>query len=193
MDRPRIGTGLLAKLALSLASLTAVIGTGLGAEWVVRAFNPRYLDRFGASDMACLHVYSKEYGWAPRAGFRLRIGGWPETTINRAGYRGREYPHARTPGKHRVLMLGDSLAFGYGVGDDETSSRQMERLEPTLEVINLAVQGYGTDQAPGQYADRKARPNLPSRAGQCLATIPSPDRQGPLRLSRPPVVAAGEP
>jgi hypothetical protein len=71
----------------------------------------------------------------------------PETRINDEGYRGREYPHARTPGKIRVLMLGDSLAFGYGVADEETSSRQLETIAPALEVVNLAVQGYGTDQA----------------------------------------------
>jgi hypothetical protein len=97
--------------------------------------------------MSYLHTYSETYGWVPRAGFHLRLSGLPETSINRLGYRGREYPTARTPGHPRVLMLGDSLAFGYGVADDETSSPQLETGEPGHEVVNLPLQGHGTDQA----------------------------------------------
>jgi hypothetical protein len=109
--------------------------------------DPRYLERFSLDDMSYLHVYSERYGWVPRPGFRLSLEGLPETTINARGYRGPEYPSAPVPGRVRLVMLGDSLAFGYGVADEETSSRQLERLEPSLEVVNLAVQGYGTDQA----------------------------------------------
>jgi hypothetical protein len=43
-------------------------------------------------------------------------------------------------------MRGDSITFGYGVRDGETFSAVMESLDPRLEVVNLGVQGYGTDQ-----------------------------------------------
>jgi hypothetical protein len=42
-------------------------------------------------------------------------------------------------------MLGDSIAFGYGVADDVTFSSRLE--ERGYEVVNLAAAGYGTDQA----------------------------------------------
>ena len=42
-------------------------------------------------------------------------------------------------------MLGDSITFGTGVGDDETFSHLLDAL-PDLEVLNLGVDGYGTDQ-----------------------------------------------
>ena len=115
------------------------------AELALHAYEPRYLEKFDLDDMNYIHVYSEDYGWLPRRGFRQR--GRPETTINDSGYRGPAYRHARTPGTPRIVMMGDSLAFGYGVADDETSSRQMERVGAPLEVVNLAVQGYGTDQA----------------------------------------------
>ena len=49
-------------------------------------------------------------------------------------------------GSTRVVMLGDSIAFGTGVGDRETFSHHLDAL-PHLEVLNLGVDGYGTDQA----------------------------------------------
>lgn len=42
-------------------------------------------------------------------------------------------------------MLGDSLAFGFEVADDETFSALLES-RAGYEVVNLAVPGYGTDQ-----------------------------------------------
>jgi lysophospholipase L1-like esterase len=85
------------------------------------------------------------YGWTPRPSFRYTLAG-SETTINRRGYRGREVALARTPDRRRVVMLGDSITFGYGVRDGETFSAVMETLDARLEVVNLGVQGYGTDQ-----------------------------------------------
>jgi hypothetical protein len=67
---------------------------------------------------------------------------------NSAGFRGtREYSPAKPAGTYRVLVLGDSVALGHGVGDDETFAalleRDLSRLGPT-EVLNLGVSGFGT-------------------------------------------------
>jgi len=81
---------------------------------------------------------------------------------NSAGMRGlREYPLERVPGKRRILMLGDSFAFGYGVEDEQVVSAVLEDLlnassAGSAEVLNLAVSGFGqaeelvTWQAVGQ-------------------------------------------
>src|SRR5262249_34185847 len=96
-------------------------------------------------DLNYMHGYSEVYGWAPRPGARYRLNdAW--MTINGLGYRGKEHPRERTPGKTRVVVVGDSIAFGYGVADEQTFSAVLERLDSRLEVINLGVQGYGTDQ-----------------------------------------------
>jgi lysophospholipase L1-like esterase len=132
-------------VALAATSLALCCLTWLLVEVVLRWVHAPM--PFAFADMAYLHVYSEAYGWVTRPGFHVSSGRWPETTVNPAGYRGHLYPPGPHPGRTRVLMLGDSLTFGYGVSDDETTSRRLETLVPSLEVVNLGVQGYGTDQA----------------------------------------------
>lgn len=142
---PRGARGLAANLLLALGSL-AVLGLILGAgELAARWANPRYLERISLDDLSYLHTYSPVYGWTPRPAFRYTLAG-SETTVNGRGYRGREVPLNRIPGRTRIVMLGDSITFGYGVRDDETFSAVLEAMDPRLEVVNLGVQGYGTDQ-----------------------------------------------
>ena len=65
--------------------------------------------------------------------------------INENGLRDRERSYERPNDNKRILVLGDSFAWGYGV---EESERFSQRLEETLgvEVINAGVSGYSTDQ-----------------------------------------------
>jgi hypothetical protein len=44
-------------------------------------------------------------------------------------------------------MLGDSIAFGTHVSDDEHFAHLVDAWDDGLEVVNLAVQGYGLDQS----------------------------------------------
>jgi hypothetical protein len=44
------------------------------------------------------------------------------------------------------VVIGDSYTFGEGVNDDQTYCADLERLLDGVEVLNLAVHGYGTDQ-----------------------------------------------
>ncbi len=58
-----------------------------------------------------------------------------------------EIPFERTPGKRRLLVIGDSFSFGHGVEAAQGAGRlRLESLLPASEVVNLAVTGYGTDQ-----------------------------------------------
>lgn len=45
---------------------------------------------------------------------------------NALGMRGRELPLTKRAGGFRIVMLGDSYTFGYGVGEEETSSALLE-------------------------------------------------------------------
>ncbi len=65
---------------------------------------------------------------------------------NALGFRGPEVPPVKAPGKLRVLVLGDSFAYGIGVADGETFSARLEALDPRFEVLNSGVNGYGTAQ-----------------------------------------------
>lgn len=69
----------------------------------------------------------------------------------------RSYAPGRSPGRRRIVLLGDSFTFGAHVANDETFAHFIEREElPGWEVPNLAVNGYGTDQALLAYELRGA-------------------------------------
>jgi hypothetical protein len=66
--------------------------------------------------------------------------------INSRGLRGTEHPYEKPPGKKRILVLGDSFVWGFGVNDDEIFTALMEKDLPEVEVINGGVTAYGTTQ-----------------------------------------------
>jgi len=66
--------------------------------------------------------------------------------LNEYGHRGREYGQARTAGKYRVLVLGDSFTEGVAVGEDQVFTRLLEASDPDLEVMNAGVSAWGTVQ-----------------------------------------------
>ncbi len=71
-------------------------------------------------------------------------------TINSAGNRDRDYPLLKPDGGLRIMMLGDSLTFGWGVKVEDTFSDQLETLlnngasAGKTEVINTGVGNYNT-------------------------------------------------
>jgi hypothetical protein len=117
----------------------------LAAEGVARLVSPSPCPQARADEMmGCLHVFSPHYGWALRPGIRL----CPPAgcvSVNADGNRGPRVPRERAPGgPRRVLVLGDSVAFGMDVADGESWPEKLAR--PGLEVVSLAVPGFGTDQ-----------------------------------------------
>jgi hypothetical protein len=59
----------------------------------------------------------------------------------------RIYGERSPPGRLRLLTVGDSFTHGDGVGIEDTWQRDLERRRADLDVVNLGVPGYGTDQA----------------------------------------------
>ncbi|MBI4431294.1 MAG: SGNH/GDSL hydrolase family protein [Candidatus Omnitrophica bacterium] len=68
--------------------------------------------------------------------------------INNQGLRGRDVALEKAPGELRVLVLGDSAAFGFYVKDEETFPAQLETAlkekfpERTVTVLNASSGGY---------------------------------------------------
>src|SRR5262245_12981977 len=72
-------------------------------------------------------------------------------TINSHGFRDDEHVREKPAGTLRVLGLGDSFTFGWGVSQDETFLKQLERelrvrTGRSVEVINAGVPGWGLSQ-----------------------------------------------
>jgi len=94
-------------------------------------------------------TYHPLRGWAvmPNVTNMTPFGKGKVVNSNANGLRGTtQYSYARTPGKQRILVLGDSFTFGTDVSDNETYSHYLEAALPNTEVLNLGVQGYGQDQ-----------------------------------------------
>ena len=93
--------------------------------------------------------YDETLGWAhrPNQAGRFEFEDFSaDVLINSAGLRDEERPLERIPGKKRMLLLGDSATWGFGVEQHETYGEILERRHPDWEVINAGVSGYGTDQ-----------------------------------------------
>jgi len=83
-------------------------------------------------------------------------------SINSHGLRDREYSEAKPANVFRVMMLGDSTTFGWGVREEDTAAKFLERklnanLPPgfdKVEVMNAGVGNYDTVQEVTYYETR---------------------------------------
>jgi len=66
--------------------------------------------------------------------------------INQHGLRDRDRSYEKKPGTKRILVLGDSFVWGYGVNGYEVLTRRIEAALHGVEVINAGVTAYGTVQ-----------------------------------------------
>ncbi|MDP3719091.1 MAG: hypothetical protein Q8T13_15110 [Acidobacteriota bacterium] len=90
-------------------------------------------------------------GYRYIAGTRMSLprpgGGHYDLAVNSAGIRSdRDYAFERPPGVRRLIVCGDSMAAGQFLSNAQRFSELLERRIPNLEVINLALEGSGTDQ-----------------------------------------------
>ena len=133
--------GVLAGLLLALLLLTVRARLFPATQWI-------YLYEPGHEETGHRYIYDPTFGWR-------NIPNWTGTTfgeplsINSKGLRDREYSYSKPPNRRRILILGDSYTWGYGVGDQQIYSEIMEDtlLDPAVwQVLNTGVSGWGTDQ-----------------------------------------------
>jgi lysophospholipase L1-like esterase len=141
----------------------AVILTVLMAEGIARVAFPGWAPR--TARLTDFWRYDPRYGWSHIPGVRGTFrshGVDAQVVINAKGFRGPEVPYSRTPDRRRVLFLGDSFTWGFGVSFEDMFTTRLERRVPRLEAVNLGVSGYSTDQELLLYQDegRKYRPDL---------------------------------
>jgi hypothetical protein len=135
---------LLANAALALGGVLVVL---VAAEVGVRVVVP---EQFSSP---LVHVWDKKLALRQVAGARGEVV-TPEfktrVAINSKGLRDREYPYDKPAATRRILCIGDSFTFGYGVEVDQTFAKQLEAMlgreagAGNWEVINAGVPGTGT-------------------------------------------------
>lgn len=94
-----------------------------------------------------------------RAAFLMGV---PVST-NSLGLRDREFSLEKPSGARRVLVLGDSMTFGWGTREEDTYPKVLERLlnerGTAYEVINAGVGNYNTSQEVAYFRERGVRLN----------------------------------
>ena len=93
------------------------------------------------------HLSSREVDFR---GFRV--------TTDERGARGPRRDHPKPEGTRRILFLGDSVTFGWGVSDEETFVALLEASlnaasSTPWETVNLGHMGYDTTQELGAYTE----------------------------------------
>lgn len=136
---------------LALLFLSLLVGLVL-SEILLRVLYPQKLAGIRVTG-PFFGQYDPQLGWANKPG---ATGLWkpnpgePEVpvAINANGLRGTEHRYERTPGRKRILVVGDSLSFGFGVPVEDSFPEILQSLIGSgWEVVNASVVGYGLDQA----------------------------------------------
>jgi len=114
-----------------------------GDDWMDDADQGLVVERIGAQ--------SASLAWDPRLLWRLPKGTWygsrgEEIRVNSLGLRGAEVQTPKPAGTLRVLGLGDSVVFGFGVEESE-SYLAIASKGAGMEPWNGGVPGYSTYQS----------------------------------------------
>lgn len=93
--------------------------------------------------------FDDTYGWSLQPGassVSKATGRLVRYSINAKGLRGPEVPYDKPAGEFRVVFLGDSHTFGFGVPEQARFSQLIEGYFHGLRAVNMGVSGYGIDQ-----------------------------------------------
>lgn len=173
---------LLSAVSLAVALLAAefwfssrVSGTGDGIEslstfepsseqlarWEKRLKRLRRIESgVGTQKSAPMIQFSERYGWALASGAEGVLNG-DQISLNAIGARRSAEVGEQPPaGVLRVACYGESFTFGSEVDNGEDWPAQLEDTGAgALEVLNLGVIGWGTDQALLRFRDGHAQLN----------------------------------
>jgi hypothetical protein len=141
------------ELRLKLLVLAVSVALALAlSEAALRLTGYPFHTRWTPSELA-LARFDPDLGWSyiPNRTVTQRFGSYGRPIpmhFNdlgaRVGAPGRRFDR-QTP---TVIFVGDSYTFGHGVTYEESFAGQFERQAgPSIQVVNLGVQGYGTDQS----------------------------------------------
>jgi hypothetical protein len=119
-------------------------------RWSFRPDPPSYPGEYSNRPSAHF-VADSVVGWRMVPGIEIadsnRDGAHATYRANGLGFRvGSTRDTAGGSGRHRVVLLGDSFTFGVGVDYDQTFGSLLQAQLPGVQVVNLALPGFGIDQ-----------------------------------------------
>lgn len=127
--------------------LMSVVYPLLLLELIARPFTVDHLTKKKTS----IFIEDKDLGWRLRPNSRQNWG-YVDVDINKKGVIGPEIPYKRDGSSMRILYIGDSVTFGFGLKDYNFTypyavGRILEKeYQRKMETINAGVDGYSTWQ-----------------------------------------------
>ncbi|MDX2223487.1 MAG: SGNH/GDSL hydrolase family protein [Rhodospirillaceae bacterium] len=148
MTAPRAGSGAL-NVVIVLA--TVLVGFGLfevACRTVVDTGLQYHIEMWKYAVQAKRIAGDPAVGHEHVPGIHAKLMG-ADVALNATGDRNRQIASPKPPGTFRVLMLGDSVTFGWGVDQDRVFAAVVERelngrTAVAAEVVNLGVGNYNT-------------------------------------------------
>lgn len=146
----------LSGLLIAILALLTVLVT---AELVLRVTGWG----LSAKSLHMLHELRLDRPWlfGLRPGIKVTVPATGDVVyeINEEGFRDRLYTRTPRPGTFRIIVLGNSVAFGYGVDVSDTFPKRLEEIlnerhpETHFEVLNFSVNGYNAYNQEAQLQD----------------------------------------
>jgi hypothetical protein len=119
---------------------------------------------------------ASEFEPDPELGWKNRKGHYDLVAPDRPPFRytnwsqGRRATSAQAPlqddPRPRILLVGDSYVYGYGLGDADTFAWRFGQRHPELQVSNYGTPGYGTYQS--SIAMKRALSTNPAKSGAAV-------------------------
>ncbi len=137
-------------------TITALVSIAL-AEGLLAllGYPPWRAQQISSADVKSEYQPDPELGWINREGqynmagsdgTHFRYTNWKQgrraTSENPA-----ENPAPADDARPRMIVVGDSYAYGYGLGDADTFAWRLQQNHPELQVSNYGTPGYGTYQS----------------------------------------------
>ncbi len=141
----------LLRLALLAASVVVALGAVAAVEAAIRLADPDLMVRRRG-----LQRYHPVLGWENRPNARSHDAGIA-VSMGATGHRRSSEAPLPSASRTELTLLGDSVAFGLGVSDEDTFAASLSQGTPPFRVTNLAVPGYGPGQSLLNYEMRRAQ------------------------------------
>ncbi len=127
-------------------------------ELLLRAFDPLGISYFAEADRYFRHMEPNDaFAYIHRPYYRDTLEG-VRVTINSHGFRGPEFETAKSPGVYRLLILGDSVVFGWGAPQDSIFPLLLQRrFDAERETVEVIPAGVGSWNTRTEYEFLKSR------------------------------------
>lgn len=140
-DKPRQQKFVWNVVAISFGLCLSVVLLELGARLLA-----------GMLGVSPYMRYDETVGWVARPNankiHKHPVHGFEvEYRINSRGNRGFDYKFEKPRGVRRILVIGDSNGFGWGIDEEAHFAALLDASLDNTQVFNLSLGGYGTDQS----------------------------------------------